>query len=284
MRNGIICGIILGAAMLPCFAADNNIFAYNVGDIEVWTFVENQRDGGVPTNLIGADAAAIARYFADGTSKSQTNTFLIRCGGRFYLVDTGFGTTLFDNIKALGITPNLIYAVLLTHLHGDHTGGLQKDGKALFPNARVYLAQQEYDYWTRINVNQGAVDALAPYKDRLELIQPCDPYGSIEELFPGISPIAAFGHTPGHTGFLVESKGKSLAIVADMFHVEKIQFARPDIALTYDTDPVAAADLRKRALEYGAEVNIPIAGMHLVYPSIGRVSKDGSGYKFTPER
>ncbi|GHV95217.1 MBL fold metallo-hydrolase [Spirochaetia bacterium] len=282
MRFSVLCGILLGAAVIPGFAADGNIFAYKVGSFEVWTLVENRRAGGIPSTLIGADKAALDRYFPGGTSESETNTFLIRGSGKIILVDTGFGTTLFDSMKALGISPDAVDAVLITHMHGDHIGGLQKDGKALFSKAKVYLAQQERDFWTKTNVNQGAVAALAPYGNRVETFQPGELGARIAELLPGITPIAAFGHTPGHTLFMVESSGQKLLIWGDLMHAEKIQFPRPDISVTYDTDPVTAAASRKKVLEYAAANNIPIAGMHLVYPAIGRVSAEGSGYKLTP--
>lgn len=282
MKNGLLYSLLLGAALVPGFAADDTIFAHVVGGFEVWTLVENRRQGGVPAILVGADQAALDRYFPGGTSVSETNTFLIRGGGKIILVDTGFGTTLFESMKTLGISPEQVDAVLLTHLHGDHIGGLQKDGTALFPNAKVYLAQQELDYWTKTNVNRGAVAALAPYGKRVETFRPGELGTRITALFPGITPIAAFGHTPGHTLFMVESNGQKLLIWGDLMHAELIQFPRPDISVTYDTDPAAAAVSRKLVLEHVAANNIPIAGMHLVYPAMGRVSAENGGYKLTP--
>jgi glyoxylase-like metal-dependent hydrolase (beta-lactamase superfamily II) len=282
MKLNVLCGVLLGAAVIPGFAADSNIFAYKVGSFEVWTLVENRREGGIPSVLIGADKAALDRYFPKGTSTSETNTFLIRGGGKIILVDTGFGTTLFDSMKTLGVSPDSVDAVLLTHMHGDHIGGLQKDGKALFSKAKIYLAQQERDFWTKTQVNQGAVAALAPYGSRVETFLPGELGARIAELLPGITPIAAFGHTPGHTLFMVESNSQKLLIWGDLMHAELIQFPRPDISVTYDTDPAAAAESRKKVLAYTAANNIPIAGMHLAYPAIGRVSAEGNGYKLMP--
>ncbi|MDR0315454.1 MAG: MBL fold metallo-hydrolase, partial [Treponema sp.] len=103
-------------------------------------------------------------------------------------------------------------------------------------------------------------------------------------LLRGITPIAAFGHTPGHTVFMVESAGEKLLIWGDLMHAEPIQFPLPNIAVSYDSDALAAVISRTRILEYVTANNIPIAGMHLLYPSIGTVSRDGAGYKLTPAR
>jgi glyoxylase-like metal-dependent hydrolase (beta-lactamase superfamily II) len=249
-----------------------NIYSYPVGTIEVLTLVETRRPGGIPTPLIDIDQELLESYFPDGTSLSETNTFLVRNGERLVLIDTGFGTTLFDNLKELDIVPEKIEAVMITHLHGDHFSGLSKDGEALFPKAKVYVAHAELEYWTKTNVNQGAVAALAPYQVK-EFIP-----GS--QILLGITSIAAFGHTPGHTMFMVESEGQKLLIAGDLVHVQKAQFPHPEISVTYDTDPAQAAVTRKNALNYAALAKIPIAGMHLLYPAIGNVAADGDGFHF----
>ena len=283
MKHRIVCGLLLAAAMVPAFA-EENIFAYKVGQFEVWTLVETRRQGGLPSVLIGAGEELLNQFFPGGTSQSETNTFLVRGGGKTILIDTGFGTTLFESLKTLGVSPDKIDAVLLTHMHGDHIGGLQKDGKALFPKAKIYLARQERDYWTQTNVNLGAVAALAPYGKKVETFLPGELGAKIKELLPGVTPIAAFGHTPGHTMFMIENSGQKLLVWGDLMHVEVVQFPRPEISVTYDTDPAAAAASRKQVLEYAASNNIPIAGMHLLYPAIGTVSKDGGGYRLNHVR
>ncbi|MDR3334751.1 MAG: MBL fold metallo-hydrolase [Treponema sp.] len=278
LKPGMMCGVLFGAAITV--AADPMVFTYKVGGFEVYMLVEN-RGQGRSSILIGANDAQLKQYVPGGTYQSETNTFLIRTPDRIILVDTGFGSTLFESMGVLGIKPEQVDTVLLTHLHGDHIGGLQKNGQALFPKAEVYLAHQEREYWTKTNVNQSAVAALAPYGSRVHTFLPGD-LGAAGELLPGITPIAAFGHTPGHTLYLVTSAGKKLLIWGDLMHVQGIQFPLPAISVSYDTDPAAAAAIRRRVLEYAAQNSIPVGGMHLNYPAVGTVRAEGDGFGFRP--
>ncbi|GHT97861.1 hypothetical protein FACS1894142_3330 [Spirochaetia bacterium] len=286
MNPRIISGIFLGAMAVTGAAGDDAIFTYRLGRFEVNLLVEN-RGAGRSSILLNADSDLLGRYIPGGTYQSETNTFLVRTGDKTIVVDTGFGTTIFDRMKQLGVSPDQVDAVLITHMHGDHIGGLQKEGKALFPRAAVFLAQQERDYFTKTNVNNAAVAALAPYGDRVKTFLPGDldvarqsGARSLEGL-PGIIPVAAFGHTPGHTAYLLESDGERLLIWGDLMHAEAIQFPVPGVSVTYDTDPAAAAAIRGRILDYAATQKVPVAGMHLVYPAIGTVTAAGSGYRFT---
>jgi glyoxylase-like metal-dependent hydrolase (beta-lactamase superfamily II) len=278
MKNRVMYGILLGAAALSGLGAQEGIFSYKVGQFEVFMLVENQGQGR-SSLLIGADAAAVERYLPGGTYRAETNTFLVRTGDRNILVDTGFGGAVFDHLKRLGVDPAQIDAVLLTHLHGDHIGGLQKEGKALFPRAAVYLAREERAFWAG---SPNAVAALAAYGDRVVTFRPGELGAVIPELLPGITPIAAFGHTPGHTLYQVQSGEERFLIWGDLMHVEDIQFPFPGVSVTYDTDPVAAAAIRARVLEYAARNRIPIGGMHLVYPAMGTVLPEGAGYRLAP--
>ncbi|MDR3341773.1 MAG: MBL fold metallo-hydrolase [Treponema sp.] len=280
MKFGMMCGVLFGTMAVTAFAADDMVFAHKVGGFDVYMLVEN-RGQGRSSILLGADDAQLKRYVPDGTYQSETNTFLIRTPDRIILVDTGFGSTLFESMGTLGIKADQIDVVLLTHMHGDHIGGLQKNGTALFPKAQVYLAQQERDYWTKTNVNQAAVAALAPYGSRVHTFLPGD-LGASGELLPGITAIAAFGHTPGHTLYLVASQGKKLLIWGDLMHAQGIQFPVPQVSVTYDTDPSAAAAVRTRILEYVAGNGVPIGGMHLTYPGVGMVTAEREGYRFRP--
>jgi glyoxylase-like metal-dependent hydrolase (beta-lactamase superfamily II) len=274
-------GLLLGAAAVSAFAAEPRIFTCTVGSFQVY-MLEETSGPGRPSILLGLAPEDLAALIPGGTFESETNTFLIRGQNRIVVVDTGFGGAIFDSMKKLGLNPADVDAVLITHMHGDHIGGLQKNGRALFPNAKVYVAKPERDYWLGARNDPGDRAALAPYGRRVETFLPGNINANPPELLPGIRALAAFGHTPGHTLFLLESEGQKLLIWGDLMHVEKIQFSRPSISVSYDTDPAAAAASRREVLQYAAQNSIPVGGMHLVYPAVGTVQAAGEGYVFTP--
>jgi len=284
MKGKIFVGLLFGAIAAGGFASESDgIYSFKVGQFEIFMLVESERNGS--TSIIpGADAAMIKRYIPEAGFKQSTNAFLIKAPGQNILVDTAFGGAIFDKIKTLGLGLDQIDAVLLTHMHGDHIGGLQKDGKALLPNAKIYLSEKEYTFFTKTQVNQGAVAALAPYGSRVIAFEPDALGAATHEILPGISAIANYGHTPGHTAYLVENGGAKLIIAGDFLHVALVQIPNPDISATYDTDQKAAAASRRQILDYAAKNKIPIGGMHMVYPAVGTVEADGSGFRFTPAR
>ena len=279
-------GLIFGVLTSGCSGDESDgIFSYRVGQFEVYMLVESARDGS-SNILVGAGEDVLSRYIPSEGFKHSANAFLIKAPGQNILIDTGTGAggIIIEKLRSLGVQPQDINAVLITHLHGDHFGSLANGGQAVFPNAKIYLSAIEFDYFTKTNVNQGAATALAPYAAQTVTFEPAQPGQRLTEILPGIFPIAAYGHTPGHTIFQIENGGQKLLIIGDLLHVALVQFPVPEISATYDMDQSGAASVRRQVLNYAAQNKIPVGGMHIVYPGMGNVEVDGSRFMFTPLR
>ena len=254
-----------------------NVFTYQLGSVEICLLSEGQATGN-SSIFVGASPEMIQKCLPEGTYPRSCNAFLIRTPDKNILVDTGYGRMLFENLKLLGVTPEQIDAILITHAHGDHLGGMILEGKAAFSNAELYFSQPEYDYCMNgDDRNEGARKMIEAYKSKLRLFQPNEIDVQPDKLFPGIYAIAAYGHTAGHTLYMVESGSEKILIWGDLTHAMAIQMPYPQVAMTYDTDTDKAIAARKKVLEYVAKNNIPVAGMHTAFPGIGRITKTSDG-------
>jgi glyoxylase-like metal-dependent hydrolase (beta-lactamase superfamily II) len=268
---------------------------FNVGSFEV-SLLTDGINKGTTDLLIGATPAMISKYAPTGTFDLAINSFMVRANGKTILVDSGMGMNLLKNLKALKIDAKQVNIILITHMHFDHIGGLLSKGKAVFPNAEIYIAKQELDYWTsaaeaaklpeekRHNFVQ-AQEVAAAYKDKLHLFTPIEVGSDKENLFAGFRGLAAFGHTPGHTCYLIESDGEKLLIWGDLAHAMALQMPYPKVGLAFDVDPKKAIAARQKILEYVVKNKIPVAGMHIVPPARGQITKSGvsgESYEYTP--
>ena len=275
MKACAMCGVLLGvlAAGGPgVFAQQTQMATRTVGEFEVNLIAEGIRRGN-PPRFVNADERVIKQYIPDGTVDSEVNMFALKTKEGVVIIDTGYGAGLAEGLKSLGIDAKDVAAVLLTHTHGDHVGGLLKDGKAVFVNAALYLSAKELEFW-----NKGRGGEFTKAYGKVITFEPSELGTQGKPLFTGITPFAAYGHTPGHSVYLLESGGQRLLIAGDLINVGEVQFPRPDIATAYDSDAVAAAASRKRVLEYAAKNGIQFSGMHLVFPAFGTVSQSGAGF------
>jgi glyoxylase-like metal-dependent hydrolase (beta-lactamase superfamily II) len=224
----------------------------------------------------------------------EQNIPIVNFGDRLVLFDTGMGASkifgpstgrLMTSIKEAGIDPKDIDAVVCSHAHIDHIGGIvSADGANLFPNAQFYLSQADFDYWTdesklssplKIFVEHARKN-LMPVRDRLVFIK------DGQEFLPGITAIAAPGHTVGHTIFMINSGGKQFCFLADLTHHPVLLLEKPRLEFAYDTDPKQSADTRVRLLDMLATNRIPVMAFHFPWPGFGHIAKAGEGFRYYP--
>ncbi|AUV50022.1 MULTISPECIES: MBL fold metallo-hydrolase [Bordetella] len=256
-----------------------------------------------PKILKGASAQDIqtllASMFAYRASGMQTavNGYLVHTGKQLVLVDTGagacFGPTLgrLDaNLRAAGYRADQVDLVLLTHLHPDHACGLlDAQGGKLFPNADVYAARAEADFWlSAAAAAQAPADAQPFFKMARDAVAPYQvegrflTYANGDALPAGIQVVPSPGHTPGHTSYLFESSQHSLLVWGDIVHNHAVQLARPEIAIEFDVDGAQAVTTRKKIFADAARDRLWVAGAHMPFPGLGHVNVDGQGYAWVP--
>jgi glyoxylase-like metal-dependent hydrolase (beta-lactamase superfamily II) len=222
----------------------------------------------------------------------DVNCFLIRHRGRLILSDAGSGHTigptlgkLPQNLRAIGVTPETIDLIMLTHLHPDHSLGLiDEAGNAVFPNAELIMHNVEAAFWLdraaqpgdseRVTRNTKAQRTVtAPYRDRIRRIED-------GEVLPGITAMLRPGHTPGHTNWLIESGGERILLWGDIVHLASVQMRHPEATLVFDVEPMLARASRERVLEFSASESLVVAGAHLPFPGFGRIERAGKGFQF----
>jgi len=275
------------------------VYRRKIGDIVVTALSDGYNDGNLDLlkNVDVNEARSILVDAFRPVRRISINTFLAHTRDGTVLVDTGTGGSLaptngwlLRNLEAAGLKPQDIGAVLLTHMHPDHSAGLTntETGKPFFPNAELVMNEAEPRYWLddgemarapNDHVRSMFVHSraqIAPYKARTRLF-------SGGEVFPGIVAMPIPGHTPGHTGFMISSAGQQLLIWGDVVHLPEVQAALPDTGTNFDVDYEQAVKSRKRVLDQVATDKLLVTGMHLHFPGFHYVARRGSGYALHAE-
>jgi glyoxylase-like metal-dependent hydrolase (beta-lactamase superfamily II) len=207
-------------------------------------------------------------------AEQDVNWYAVKIDGGIVVIDTGYGEGIRDGLRRLDIDPKDVASIILTHAHIDHYSGLIDGSEVVFPSATVWLAKKELAYW---NCHDGGKFAEIY---RIETFEPVPLGAKGNPLFAGITPFAAYGHTPGHTAVLVESRGEALLVTGDLICDYSVQFSAPDVTTDYDYDKPQSAETRKLVLEYAAKNDIPITGSHLPFPAVGKVTRVADGFAF----
>lgn len=230
----------------------------------------------------------------------DVNPVVVNTDDRLFLIDAGMGpSTLFgdtmgrlpENLAAAGIRPEQIDVVLMTHLHPDHSYGLvNPGGSAAFPNADLYCTGDEWEEWTdaenlrcndfRAPWTRGTLEAVAPYRERLNLFKAGD------VLFPGVSTFCVKGHSAGMVAYIFESEGQKVVFTGDVAHHQIFDPLHPEwfFHMDIDTDPKQGALAKSALFAKVVGENIRFHGYHFPYPGIGDMDRAADGtYRFNGE-
>lgn len=234
------------------------------GQAKVTWIRDNAKDRVMSNSIfVGADSTKINEWSPQGGAPASVSVVLIEADGKRILVDTGNGVAdsrMIPGLASVGVKPEDIDYLYITHFHGDHLGGMMNGEQVVFPNAQVYVSTLEYDAWMTSPAlekrREQAVKIMGAYQDRLHKF-------AFGDVLPGnVLTIDAVGHTPGHTVYQVDK----CLIIGDLLHGAALQIPHPELCASFDMDREKAVETRKRILADAKAKGLTLTGMHLPEP------------------
>lgn len=256
---------------------------FALGDFEITTLLAGSRLNDSPRETFGLNvsdevfaAASAAAFVPTDKAMNFFTPTLVNTGDTLILFDTGLAPdAITATLAGAGVTPDQVDVVVLTHMHGDHIGGLMAGAGPTFANARYVTGATEHNHWSGAG-NEGFDTKVRPLNDKMTFLDDGDSPAS------GITALAAFGHSPGHMAFMLESRGRQLMITADTANHFVWSLAYPDWEVRFDADKPAAAATRKKVFGQIAADRIPFIGYHMPFPGLGFVEARDSGFRYVP--
>jgi glyoxylase-like metal-dependent hydrolase (beta-lactamase superfamily II) len=298
---GLGASAALAAASPPIVAGQRTLLpsvaSRKIGAVQVTavsdSFIPFDVFTGAPVSEIEAAFAARFSRPSSGMHRLGFTVWLVDDGDRLVLIDTGYASMGGPNtgrlpaaLAALGVPPEAVSAVLITHMHADHIGGLVADGRPVFPSAEVFVNRADIAHFTD-PARAAAAPALlkssfAAAVDVVASIRRLQPFDGETALTRIISTVDLSGHTPGHSGFRIADDGESLLIVGDALFHPALHPARTDVGIAFESDPTAAAKMRRRLFPLAAQEHALLAATHMPFPGFGRIVRDGGQLHWAP--
>jgi glyoxylase-like metal-dependent hydrolase (beta-lactamase superfamily II) len=322
-RRGLLTGAVAtGAALLdplggrsPARAAapaagkqTAGWYRYKVGSIEVTAVTDGARTFPLPDTFVknapkdAVSASIVAGYGEKDKVSAPFTPVVVNTGAKLVVIDTGNGPAQYEatkgavgqfhtNLAAAGIDRGTVDTVILSHFHGDHINGLlTADSKAAFPNAELMVPATEWKYWSDDGEMSKAA-AGSPLEGNFKNIRrvfgalgnKVTQYDAGKEIVSGITSVATYGHTPGHTSHIVASGDAKVLVQADVTAAVGELFVRnPGWHAVFDMDGAVAEATRRKIYDMAATDRLLIQGFHFPFPALGYVEKNGASYRLVP--
>lgn len=282
-------------------------YRFKIGELEAVALLDGEIAGPIDQMSWWAGAtpeqmkqSLRTAFLPEDTVRLSITVLLVRCDDQLVLIDAGAGNLfgpaggkLVQSLEAVGVKPEQIGAVVVTHLHGDHFGGLlDANRKPTFPNAKLLISRREHEFFSQPNPDlsavkmpaealkqsvEGAQAYLNALKDRWQFV------GGGDKPIQGIEIVDAPGHTPGHVAVLIGSGPGRVLHLADAAHHHAFSFDHPEWAFVFDVQPKVAEQTRRALLERAVRERLRIGGAHLPFPSLGHVRKDETNFEYVIE-
>jgi glyoxylase-like metal-dependent hydrolase (beta-lactamase superfamily II) len=298
-------GVLASGSRLPAARAAEDgplprpsHYGFGLGGFRVTTLLDGYAQGDGPHPTFGQDQPAEAvqelaqaNFLPPNQMENSYTPVLVDTGEAVVLFDTGnvpgrqpTAAHLVDHLRAAGYGPDQVDVVVLTHMHGDHIGGLMRDGQPTFPNARYVTGQAEYDFWAADERLSGPTEQGATLfrANMMPLAEKTTFLADEGEVVSGIRAVAAFGHSPGHMAYHIESDGQRLLLWADTANHYVMSVQRPDWHVRFDMDKEAAAATRRRILDMAAADRLVVTGYHMPFPALGFIERSGESFRWVP--
>ena len=311
-RRALLAGTALTAAAngLPKAAAAKapaagkqaaGIYRSKIGEFELTAIYDGIWNRPIDQQFVrNAPFEEVERALADSFLPSDTlptpfTPLLVNTGSKLVLLDTGSGGqiaptagTMLANLTAAGIDPKSIDAIVISHFHPDHINGIKtKDGELTFANAEILVPAPEWAYWmddaglgtATERLKGNFLNVRRVFADIAKAVRRYEPG---EELAPGISAIAAYGHTPGHMAFAIASGNHGMLVLSDTSFQPSLFARHPEWQPVFDMDGSMAVATRKKLLDRAAADRMLVQGYHFPFPASGYIARDAKGYNFVP--
>ncbi len=286
------------SAKAPLAGTQNaGFYRYKIGNIEATAITDGFAERPLEGFIKNADLADVKAVLAQSAMPQDVlripfTTTVLNTGGKLIMIDAGNGDmgapktgSWMANFKAAGFLPEQVDLIIFSHFHPDHINGYRlKDGTSPFANAEIMVPAVEWTYWSDETKSNDAMKGMFQNVRRVfdpikaKVIQ----YEAGKEIVPGITTLAAYGHTPGHMAYVVSSGSAKHILMCDTTNHPALFVRRPEWSAVFDMDAAQAITSRRKMLDMAVADGYNVSFYHAPFPATGKIIKDGANYALVP--